>query len=107
MYSKLFREIADNIEKYKKSVVDDTAKEFLKINTFYKVFGEALEHAESRTLEEFMDKLASTANKFLEMLNVDDFTGEIRIRRDFRDESIIVYLADRNGKNIDKQIRLH
>ena len=95
------KKIADNIEKYKKSVVDDTAKEFLKINTFYKVFGEALEHAESRTLEEFMDKLASTANKFLEMLNVDDFTGEIRIRRDFRDESIIVYLADRNGKNID------
>ena len=95
------KKIADNIEKYKKSVVDDTAKEFLKINTFYKVFGEALEHAESRTLEEFMDKLASTANKFLEMLNVDDFTGEIRIRRDFRDESIIVYLADKKGKNID------
>ena len=38
---------------------------------------------------------------FVPMLNVDDFTGEIRIRRDFRDESIIVYLADRNGKNID------
>lgn len=95
------QKIAENIEKYKKTVVDDTAKEFLKINTFYKVFGNALENAETRTLEEFMNKLASTANRFLEMLNVDDFTGEIRIRRDFRDESIIVYLADKNGKNID------
>lgn len=95
------KKIADNIEKYKKSVVDDTAKEFLKINTFYKLFGDALEHAETRTLDEFMDTLATTANKFLEMLNVDDFTGEIRIRRDFRDESIIVYLADKDGKTID------
>lgn len=95
------KKIAENIEKYKKSVVDDTAKEFLKINTFYKLFGDALENAETRTLEEFMDKLATTANKFLEMLNVDDFTGEIRIRRDFRDESIVVYLADKDGKTID------
>lgn len=95
------KKIAENIEKYKKSVVDNTAKEFLKINTFYKLFGEALERAETRTLEEFMDKLANTANKFLEMLNVDDFTGEIRIKRDIRDESIVVYLADKNGKSID------
>jgi len=95
------KKIAEAGEKYKKSVVDTTAKEFLKINQFYKVFGEALEHAETKTLEDFMDKLASSANKFLEMLNVDDFTGEIRIHRDFRDNSIVVNLFDKSGKVVD------
>ena len=97
----LKKKIAENTEKYKKAVVDITAKEFLKINTFYKLLGDALERAESRTLEEFMDKLATTANRFLEMLNIDDFTGEIDISRDFRDNSINVHLVGSDGKNID------
>lgn len=97
----LKKKIAENNERYKKSVVDTTAKEFLKINTFYKLLGEAFERVESKTLEEFMEKLAMTANRFLEMLNVDDFTGEIKISRDFRDNSINVHLVGNDGKNID------
>lgn len=97
----LRKQIADNIDKYKKSVVDATAREFLKINQFYRMLGVALERAESQSLQEFMDKLASTANKFLDMLNVDDFTGVIRISRDIRDNSIVVQLVDKHGKLID------
>lgn len=97
----LRKQIADNMDKYKKSVVDATAREFLKINQFYRMLGVALERAESQSLQEFMDKLASTANKFLDMLNVDDFTGVIRISRDIRDNSIVVQLVDKHGKLID------
>ena len=65
------------------------------------MLGTALERAESQSLQEFMDKLATTANKFLDMLNVDDFTGVIRISRDIRDNSIVVQLVDKHGKLID------
>lgn len=97
----LKKQIAENMEKYKKSVVDATAREFLKINQFYRMLGVALDRAESQSLQEFMDKLATTANKYLEMLNVDDFTGVIRISRDIRDNSIVVQLVDKHGKLID------
>lgn len=97
----LKKQIAENMEKYKKSVVDATAREFLKINQFYRMLGVALDRAENQSLQEFMDKLATTANKFLEMLNVDDFTGVIRISRDIRDNSIVVQLVDKHGKLID------
>ncbi len=95
------KQIADNMDKYKKSVVDATAREFLKINQFYRMLGAALDRAESQSLQEFMNKLAATANKFLDMLNVDDFTGVIRISRDIRDNSIVVQLVDKHGKLID------
>lgn len=97
----LRKQIAENMDKYKKSVVDATAREFLKINQFYRMLGVALDRAESQSLQEFMDKLATTANKFLEMLNVDDFTGVIRISRDIRDNSIVVQLVDKHSKLID------
>ena len=95
------KQIAENMEKYKKSVVNATAREFLKINQFYRMLGTALERAESQNLQEFMDRLSSVANRFLEMLNVDDFTGVIKICRDFRDNSINVQLVDKVGKPID------
>ena len=97
----LRKQIADNMDKYKKSIVDATAREFLKINQFYRMLGVALDRAENQSLQEFMDKLATTANKFLDMLNVDDFTGLIRISRDIRDNSIVVQLVDKHGKLID------
>ncbi len=97
----LRRQISDNMDKYKKSVVNATAREFLKINMFYRMLGAALERAESQSLQEFMDRLAATSNKFLEMLNVDDFTGVIRITRDIRDNSIVVQLVDKHGKTLE------
>lgn len=80
--------IRQNIEEYKKCAVSSAAKEFLKINNFFRLFSNALENAEERGLEEFMGRLAESANKFLSILNVDDFTGIIRIYRDIRDNAL-------------------
>lgn len=93
--------IRKNIDDYKKCAESSTAKEFLKINNFFRLFGTALENAEERSLEEFMDKLADSANKFLAILNVDDFTGIIRIYRDIRDNAVRVKLVDKSGKTIE------
>ena len=65
------------------------------------MFSNALENAEERGLEEFMGRLAESANKFLSILNVDDFTGIIRIYRDIRDNAVRVKLIDKSGKIIE------
>lgn len=93
--------IRQNIEEYKKCAVSSAAKEFLKINNFFRLFSNALENAEERGLEEFMGRLAESANKFLSILNVDDFTGIIRIYRDIRDNAVRVKLIDKSGKIIE------
>lgn len=93
--------IRQNIEEYKKCAVSSAAKEFLKINNFFRLFSNALENAEERGLEEFMGRLAESANKFLSILNVDDFTGIIRIYRDIRDNVVRVKLIDKSGKIIE------
>ena len=48
-----------------------------------------------------MGRLAESANKFLSILNVDDFTGIIRIYRDIRDNAVRVKLIDKSGKIIE------
>lgn len=93
--------IRKNLEEYEKCAESSSAKEFLKINNFFRLFGNALGNAEERSLEEFMDKLAESANKFLAILNVDDFTGIIRIYRDIRDNAVRVQLIDKSGKTIE------
>ena len=93
--------IRQNIEEYKKCAVSSAAKECLKINNFFRLFSNALENAEERGLEEFMGRLAESANKFLSILNVDDFTGIIRIYRDIRDNAVRVKLIDKSGKIIE------
>lgn len=93
--------IRQNIEEYKKCAVSSAAKEFLKINNFFRLFSNALENAEERGLEEFMGRSAESANKFLSILNVDDFTGIIRIYRDIRDNAVRVKLIDKSGKIIE------
>lgn len=94
-------DIRKNLEEYKKCAESSAAKEFLEINNFFRLFGNALENAEERSLEEFMNKLAESANKFLAILNVDDFTGIIRIYRDIRDNAVRVQLIDKSGKAIE------
>ena len=93
--------IKKNIDDYKKCAENSSAIEFLKINNFFRLFGNALASTEQRSLEEFMDKLAEVANKFLAKLNVDDFTGIIRIYRDIRDNAVKVQLVDKSGKHIE------
>lgn len=93
--------IRTNNEAIKKNLGNDSAKAFYKINDFFKLLSNALNEAEERTLEEFMATIAEHANRYLKMLNVDDFTGKVYIYRDFRDNAIRVNLVDKSGKVIE------
>lgn len=93
--------IRANNEAIKKNLGNDSAKAFYKINDFFKLLSNALNNAEESTLEEFMQTIAEHANRYLKMLNIDDFTGKVYIHRDFRDNAIKVNLVDKSGKVID------
>lgn len=69
------------------------------IHEFFRMFALAIENTESATYEEFLSKLAAEANLFLTRLNVDDFTGVIKIYLD-RYSDLKIELQDRNGKVI-------
>lgn len=65
---------------------------------FFSHFRQAVENTEDITTENLLNKLTKSANWFLSQLNVDDFTGVIRIY--LRNEKLTIDLQDRNGKII-------
>ena len=69
------------------------------VNEFFRVFQMAIENIESSTYEEFLERLAKEANVFLTQLNVDDFTGIIKIYMNMYNE-LKIELQDRNGQII-------
>lgn len=97
---KMRAEIRRVTEEYKKAAGSAGAQEFIKINDFFKNLSTALVDAEERSLDEFLDTLCLVANNYLAMLNVDDFTGIIRIYRDLRN-SVKVRLEDKSGRLIE------
>lgn len=66
---------------------------------FFRCFGEAVKGAESTTIENLLKTLSKNANVYLAKLNVDDFTGIIRIYMDGND-NLTIDLQDRNEKII-------
>jgi hypothetical protein len=97
---KMKAEIKRITDDYKKVAGSAGAQEFIKINDFFKNMSSALVDAEERSLDEFLETLCMVANNYLAMLNVDDFTGIIRIYRDLRN-AIKVKLEDRSGRLIE------
>lgn len=71
------------------------------LNDFFHAFRVAIENTEAATYEEFLEKLSKEANVFLTQLNVDDFTGIIKIYLDVHND-LKIELQDRNGKIIKK-----
>lgn len=65
---------------------------------FFRHFCNAVERTEKSTTEELLRNLSKNANVFLSQLNVDDFTGVIRIY--MNNGSLTIDLQDRNGKII-------
>ncbi len=65
---------------------------------FFRNFCNAVERTEEATTEELLKRLSKNANVFLSQLNVDDFTGVIRIYMHFG--NLTIDLEDRNGKVI-------
>lgn len=66
--------------------------------TFFRHFCNAVESTEESTTEELLKNLSKNANLFLSQLNVDDFTGVIRIY--MHNGNLTIDLQDRNGKII-------
>lgn len=66
--------------------------------TFFRHFCNAVESTEESTTEELLKSLSKNANVFLSQLNVDDFTGVIRIY--MHNGNLAIDLQDRNGKII-------
>lgn len=69
------------------------------LHDFFHAFRVAIENTEASTYEEFLEKLSKEANVFLTQLNVDDFTGIIKIYLDSHDD-LKIELQDRNGQII-------
>jgi DNA repair exonuclease SbcCD ATPase subunit len=71
----------------------------LQINEFFRLLNNAMIDTQDSIYEEFLARLAKEANVFLAMLNVDDFTGIIKIYLD-RFNNLKIELQDKNGKVI-------
>lgn len=68
-----------------------------RISEFFRLFSDAVEETENDTYEEFLNRLAKEANKYLALLNVDDFTGIIKIYIDNMSE-LRIELQDKTGQ---------
>jgi AAA15 family ATPase/GTPase len=103
LQSKTIPDLQEQINKKRdernKSAKDAGAGSMVLVCDYFRLLRNALERTESSVYEEFLDRLAQTANSFLARLNVDDFTGVIKIYQD-RYKSLQIVLQDRNGQVI-------
>lgn len=86
-------------EDQKKNVKTSGGNSMMMVNEFFNLFSDAIDNTEAATYEEFLSRLAKEANVFLAHLNVDDFTGVIKIYLD-RYNDLKIELQDKNGKLI-------
>lgn len=68
--------------------------------TFFSLLSRSLDRAESSSFDEFLERLKSEANKYISILNVDDFTGVIDIYNN-GDGKVFLQLVDKNGKIVE------
>lgn len=71
----------------------------LKADEFFRLFGNAIENIEDETYTNLLTRLEKDANLYLAQLNVDDFTGTIKIELDLHDQPNPV-LRDKSGQEI-------
>ena len=86
-------------EEQKKNITVTAGNSMEMVNEFFRLFSDSIENTEASTYEEFLSRLAKEANVFLARLNVDDFTGIIRIYLD-RYNDLKIELQDKNDKLI-------
>lgn len=68
--------------------------------TFFSLLSNALENAESSAFDEFLERLKLEANRYISVLNVDDFTRYVDIYNN-GDGRVFLQLVDKNGKIVD------
>jgi hypothetical protein len=103
LLTKTIPSLKEDIKKVQEGVAKNTKLSgedpIYMLNEFFRMFSIAIENTENSTYEEFLDKLAKEANLFLTRLNVDDFTGIIKIYLD-RYNDLKIELQDKNGRII-------
>ena len=96
-------ELKKDIEKLNKDYNKYISKEgqlYASMYTFFSVFSKSLERAEASSFDEFLEKLEEEANKYISILNIDDFTGNIDIYNN-GEGKVFLQLIDKNGKIVE------
>lgn len=96
-------ELKKEIEKLNKEYNKYISKEgqiYASMYTFFSLLSKSLDRAESSSFDEFLDKLGKEANKYISILNVDDFTGFVDIFNN-GDGRVFLQLVDKNGKIVE------
>lgn len=95
--------LTKEIEKLNKDYNKYISKEgqiYASMYTFFSILSKSLDRAESSSFDEFLEKLEKEANKYISILNVDDFTGFVDIYNN-GDGKVFLQLVDRNGKIVE------
>lgn len=95
---KLKEDIRKKREEQRKLMKVTGSDSLFDVFQFFQRFSTAVENTEDITTENLLNKLTANANVFLSKLNVDDFTGKIRIY--MNRGSLTIDLEDRNKKII-------
>jgi DNA sulfur modification protein DndD len=74
-----------------------TANTYRKIHAAFEKIQNAFKYAKEKNTKEFLALLEAKANEYLNKLNIDDFTGIIRIYEDKLERKLKIKLEDRNG----------
>ena len=94
------KEIEELEEKYNKTMTSVQGKLYVRLYNFFNSLSRSIERAEASSFSEFLKRLQDEANKYLALLNVDDFTGEIHIFSE--SGNVRLYLFDSNNKRIER-----
>lgn len=101
LLTKTIPELKDEIkikrEGLAKGIKATGSNSLYQVNEFFRLLVDAIEETEDTTYEDFLKRLASEANKYLTLLNVDDFTGIIKIFIDKYGE-LRIELQDKSGQ---------
>lgn len=96
-------ELKKEIEKLNKDYNKYISREgqiYAGMYTFFSLLSKSLDRAESSSFDEFLEKLEKEANKYISILNVDDFTGIVDIYNN-GEGKVFLQLVDKNGKIVE------
>jgi len=74
-----------------------TANTYRKLHTAFEKIKSAFLKAKEKNTKDFLKLMEEKANEYLAKLNIDDFTGIIRIYEDRFEKKLKIKLEDRNG----------
>lgn len=96
-------ELEEKLKKLNKEYNKFITKEGLIYATMYNFFSRlsvSLDRAESSSFDNFLESLKDEANKFISLLNVDDFSGIVDIYNNGNGK-VYLQLTDKNGKIVE------